>query len=992
MVVDGNSILNRAFYGLQGAKLLMTSSGLHTNAIYGFLNILNKYIEEEKPQYLCVAFDLKAPTFRHLEFEAYKANRKGMPEELAEQLPVMKEVLDAMGIVRLELEGFEADDILGTVSLCAEEKGMETIIITGDRDSLQLASELTRIKLPITRAGRTETEEYDGKGVSDHYGVTPLQFIDVKGLMGDTSDNIPGVPGIGEKTALELIKRFGSIDAIYENINSIEKNGVRQKLADNRELAYISRRIATIDRKVPLPCDVDGFKRAGYDEAALYELFRKLEFKKLIDKMGLKPSDQVSLPTRVSAPAMATETASAPTSAAETISAPASASAEDLPTSGGKPEKVTPVLVHIKDIEQLRECKNEIKKAGAVELLYLMDKISAFENRLSLIAFMTGSGEISCVRLSAKTAEKLQTGVQSGMFDIMPEAISVSSSASRSTILGTGNEAGGKSAVSDTDTSALCDTGTINETEFLAEFGPVFADGSIKKTGHDLKLLMTHLKWKGVAFKGLAFDTMLAAYILNPSRNSYNLSEISGEYLEDLFVDVKELMGKGKNSVTYCDVDESRLFPAVIGHCSAISRLAPLFKDMIGQNAQENLYYDIELPLVEVLADMEYRGFKVRVEELKRFSHELDSKISALTAEIYKEAGEEFNINSPKQLGVILFDKLGLPVQKKTKTGYSTDVEVLEQLAPLHGIVAGILEYRQLVKLKSTYAEGMLSVVNPATGRIHSSFNQMVTATGRISSTEPNLQNIPVKLEMGREIRKVFVPENDDYLLSGADYSQIELRILAHITGDENMTAAFRNNEDIHTATAALVFNVPEQEVTSLMRSRAKAVNFGIVYGIGEFSLAKDLGISRYEAKEYIDNYLSKYSGVRTYMKETVEYGRENGYVSTMFNRRRYLPELKSSNFNLRSFGERVAMNMPIQGSAADIIKIAMVKVYRELASHNMKSGMILQVHDELIIETFKDEKDQVEKILKNSMENAAKLDVPLLVEVKSGYSWYETK
>ncbi|NTV89780.1 MAG: DNA polymerase I [Clostridiales bacterium] len=981
MAVDGNSILNRAFYGLQGQKILTTSGGLHTNAVYGFLNILNKFIEEEKPTYLCVAFDLKAPTFRHLEFEAYKANRKGMPEELAEQVPVMKEVLDAMGIARIELAGFEADDILGTVSQCAENIGIETIIITGDRDSLQLASGLTRIKLPITRAGRTETEEYDGEGVFSHYGVTPAQFIDVKGLMGDQSDNIPGVPGIGEKTALELIKRFGSIDAIYENLESVEKNGVRNKLSENRELAFISRRIATIDRNIPMPCGLEELKRKGYDEGALYELFRKLEFKKLIEKLKLAPAAEASSIQenkngsdieKNDAAAAAKAAAAANGALSETSSGASGVYAE---TAHGEDCKT----IIITNIDELKKCRNKIIKDSKADIFYLMDKADAFTNELSLIAFATSDCEVSCIRLSNKSHERRETGTQSGMFDLLP-----------------GNHEKSSMTLQPSDNSNITVGAPAHQAidikEFLQVFGPVFSDVSIKKTGHDTKPLITYMKWQGISFRGLDFDTMLAAYILNPSRNSYSLSEVSAEYLQSIYPDIQELAGKGKGAVKFSQIEDERLIRSAVIHTASIARLSPLFKGMIENNAQENLYYDIELPLIEVLADMEFLGFKVRVDELKKFSNNLDAKINAVTADIYKEAGEEFNINSPKQLGVILFDKLGLPVQKKTKTGYSTDVEVLEQLAPLHGIVAGILEFRQLVKLKSTYAEGMLSVVNPATGRIHSSFNQMVAATGRISSTEPNLQNIPVKLEMGREIRKVFVPENDDYLLSGADYSQIELRILAHIAGDANMTEAFRNNEDIHTTTAAYVFNVPENEVTSLMRSRAKAVNFGIVYGIGDFSLSRDIGVTKREAKEYIDSYLGKYSGVRQYMKDTVEYGKKNGFVQTLFNRRRYLPELQSSNFNLRSFGERVAMNMPIQGSAADIIKIAMVRVYKELAAHGMKSRMILQVHDELIIETFKDEKDQVEKILKNSMENAAKLDVPLLVEVKSGGSWYETK
>lgn len=893
MIIDGNSILNRAFYGLQGAKLLTTSGGLHTNAVYGFINILNKYLEEEKPEYLCVAFDLKAPTFRHLEFEGYKAKRRGMPEELAEQLPVMKEVLDAMNVKRLELEGFEADDIIGSISLCAEERGMETVIVTGDRDSLQLASERTRIKMPVTRGGRTETEEYDSGKVFEKYGVTPGQFIDVKGLMGDTSDNIPGVPGIGEKTALELIIKFKSIENLYENLQEVERNSVREKLQTNKELAFMSKRIATIDRNMPFLCDVSDLKRSEFNHEVLYELFRRLEFKSLLEKMDIRP----------------------PAPAAD--------------------KKETCCRVEILDIMSgVAGLKKRIENAGRITVYYIMDKAGSPDGRLAGFLFM---------------AEQ-----EMGYFIRLDEGLS--------------------------------------EEMFLYEFRGIFENPEIKKTGHDLKTLIVYLKWKGILFRGLDSDTMIAAYIVNPSSDSYGVSRLASEYLEMSLEEPKDLAGRGKNYVPYRDISAETLAASAVASGLAVYRLSGILEGIVRQNDQEKLYRAIELPLVEVLADMEYRGFKVNAEGLRQFSRELDAKITGVTDEIYENAGEEFNINSPKQLGVILFEKLGLPALKKTKTGYSTDAEVLEQLAPMHVVVSKILEFRQLVKLKSTYAEGLLNVVNPATGRIHSSFNQTIAATGRISSTEPNLQNIPVRLEMGREIRKVFIPENEQYLLSAADYSQIELRVLAHITGDANLIEAFRRNEDIHTATASGVFGIPKDQVTSLMRSRAKAVNFGIVYGIGDFSLAKDLGITRKEARKYIDEYLDRYPGVRQYMQDTVKNGRENGFVATLLNRRRYLPELKSSNFNMRSFGERVAMNAPIQGSAADIIKIAMVMVYNQLQKHKMKSRLILQVHDELIIETFIDEKSKVEEILKDCMENAVTLDVPLLVEVKSGKSWYETK
>lgn len=895
MIIDGNSILNRAFYGLQGAQMLSTKDGLHTNAIYGFLNILNKYINEQNPQYLCVAFDLKAPTFRHLEYSGYKAKRKGMPSELAEQMPVMKQILDAMNIKRLELEGFEADDILGCISHNAEEQGMEVLIVTGDRDSLQLASDKTKILLPVTKSGKTETEVYDEQGVIERYGVTPAEFIDVKGLMGDQSDNIPGVPGIGEKTAINLIKTYGSIENIYDNIDSVEKKGVREKLEANRELAFLSKRLATIKRDVDCLCSIEELKIKDFDHPKLYEIFKRLEFKSFIEKFGLNEN--------------------------EGASENESSIKEQLD------------FITVDDIMSLAQLFSTIKQEGGASLFYLLDRINNLETELVGLALSWESGN-AYVKIG----------------------------------------------------------GGISEEQFLQQFNPIFTDSDVKFYGHDLKNLIVYLKWKGIAFSGLSFDTMIGAYILNPTGSTYTVSELTAEYLNRTIEPIEKLSGKGKSFVPFSEIPDETLSKEAVRHSRAIIPLKAVIAQHIEENGQDELYYDIELPLIEVLADMEYRGFKVNSDELTEFSARLDGMILDAEQSIYELAGETFNINSPKQLGIILFEKLGLPATKKTKTGYSTDAEVIESLAQKHPAVSEILYYRQLVKLKSTYAQGLLNVVNPKTGRIHSSFNQTVAATGRISSTEPNLQNIPIKLEMGREIRKVFVPENAEFILSDADYSQIELRVLAHITGDDNMISAFKNNEDIHTATAAGVFKVPADEVTPLLRSRAKAVNFGIVYGIGDFSLAKDIGTTRKEARLYIDQYLERYPGVKRYMHDTVENGKNNGFVETMFKRRRYLPELKSSNFNTRSFGERVAMNMPIQGTAADIIKIAMVKVYRELTSHKMKSRMILQVHDELIIETHVSEKERVKEILQRCMQSAVNLDVPLLAEVKTGSSWYETK
>lgn len=891
MIIDGNSILNRAFYGIQGPQLLATSDGLFTNAVFGFLNILYRYLDEENPQYLCVAFDLKAPTFRHKEYEGYKAKRKGMPGELAVQVPVIKEVLDAMNIKRLESEGYEADDIIGSVSLCAEKKGMEVVIVTGDRDSFQLASAVTRIKMPTTKGGKTETEEYDYNKIVERYGVTPTQFIDVKGLMGDASDNIPGVPGIGEKTALDLIIKFGSIENLYRSMEQVDKKSVKEKLTANQSLAFMSKRLATIERNMSGLCQIEDLLRREFDQEKLYSLFKRLEFKTYIEKFKL--SGPVSERINVS--------------------------------------KEVGVISHLDGIKGLKE---EILFKKEFSLFYLIDRFEAYTNRL------VGMG-ISCEEdktfyIDLKEKEK--------------------------------------------------------EDEFLKEFKDIFEDPAIKKYGHDLKSLIVYFKNKGIQLKGLVFDTMIAAYIVNPSKDTYKVSELAEEYLKISIEPIEELMGRGKNFTLFGNMPLDKLSGVAGMHAEVILAMWNDVDKVLEENEQQNLYYHIELPLIEVLADMEYRGFKVNLEGLKTFSSELEGRINVLNDEICRLAGESFNINSTKQLGVILFEKLKLPVIKKTKTGYSTDAEVLEQLASQHEIVLKILEYRQLMKLKSTYVEGLMNVIHPSTGKIHSSFNQTVTVTGRISSTEPNLQNIPIKLEMGREIRKVFIPSDENYLLADADYSQIELRVLAHITNDENMIDAFKNNEDIHTTTAAKVFGVPKEQVTSLLRARAKAVNFGIVYGIGDFSLSKDLGITRKEARKYIDEYLNKYSSVRQYMHDIVQQGKEFGFVTTLFNRRRYLPELKSSNFNIRSFGERIAMNTPIQGSAADIIKIAMVKVYQELEKRNLKSHLILQVHDELIVETHKDEKEAVSMILKECMEKAALLDVPLSVEVKTGSNWYETK
>ncbi|HOJ11977.1 MAG TPA: DNA polymerase I, partial [Clostridiales bacterium] len=729
MLIDGNSILNRAFYGLKGSQLLATSYGLYTNAVYGFLNILFKYQDEEQPQYICVAFDMKAPTFRHDQYEGYKANRKGMPDELAVQMPVLKDVLDAMNITRVEYSGYEADDLIGWLSRCGEDKGMDVVIVTGDRDSLQLISEKTRIKLPSTRFGKTNTEEYNLSSFYEKYSISPTQFIDVKGLMGDPSDNIPGVRGIGEKTALELIRNFGSIEEIYNNINKVDKKGVREKLETGRDMAFLSRQLATIERKVPEElCQIDNLKIRGYDTERLYQLFKKLEFKSLIEKLGLHSVDSKNKDTGITYMEKAGENSNDENS-----------QGENSQVSNNDQQNNLKRIIYIKNAGDLAELRSRLLSCNEIGISHILEKTP---EKGELV------GELAAFALSWKESSR----IYSAYVEL---------------------------------------TEDINEENFIDEFKDIFLDESVKKIGHNIKNLLLYLKCRDISLKGLAFDTMIAAYILNPSRNTYMVSELTADYLKKEIEHLEELTGKGKNQICYREVPCNHLARAATGYSEAILELKQVLEKEIRSNQQEMLYYQIELPLVEVLASMEYYGFKINKDELSTFSVELDEKIGTLTSEIYSLAGEEFNINSTKQLGAILFDKLGLPVIKKTKTGYSTDAEVLEQLASMHSIVSSILEYRQLMKLKSTYVDGLLSVINERTDKIHTSFNQTVVVTGRISSTEPNLQNIPYKLEMGRKIRKVFVPSSKEYILTDADYAQIELRVLAHISGDKSRISAF---------------------------------------------------------------------------------------------------------------------------------------------------------------------------------------------------------
>lgn len=876
LIIDGNSILNRAYYGI---RPLTAPDGTPTNAVYGFLNILLKHLDEESYDYLCVAFDVKEKTFRHKRYELYKAQRKPAPEDFLVQLPLMKEVLAAMNCMCMELPGYEADDIIGTVSKICDQSGVECNILTGDKDDLQLISDNTTVKLVVTRMGRTTTTDYHPEQFREKYGIEPSEFIDVKALMGDASDNIPGVAGVGEKTAMSLIQNYKNIDYIYEHIDELEiKEGVRNKLKNDRDNAYLSYELATIDRNAPIDFDFSAAVRGGYNESELAALFTRLNFRSFISKLKLDKAAEA---------------------------------------------------------------------AEATDTIEGIGKSADFKDLIS----------------AARAAKKVAYTLSGNRLFIKPPK--------------------GDVIYADADK------------EDLKEF---FGDSEISKVGYDIKEDIIAVSEYGIdapesPFRAMTFDVMLAAYILDPTQSSYPIDTLCTKYLS-AYLDCDD-SADGGEQLSMLDVIEpsSDKTQLIINRVYAIERLAEKMADEIEKNGQHYLYYDVELPLTEVLARLQLRGMYVDRDELTDFGRMLDDRINLLCDEIYSLAGEEFNINSPKQLGVILFEKIELPFGKKNKSGgYSTNAEILEKLRDKHEIVEKVLEYRQLAKLKSTYVTGLSSVVNPKTGRIHSHFNQTVTNTGRLSSTEPNLQNIPVRTPLGREIRKMFIAEKDGWTLIDADYSQIELRVLAHIADDSAMKQAFLDNEDIHTQTAATVFKTPVDEVTPLMRSRAKAVNFGIVYGIGAFSLAKDIGTSRAEAQQYIDEYLAHYGNVALYMNQVIESAKECGYITTVLGRRRYIPELSASSHQLRMFGERVAMNAPIQGSAADIIKIAMVNVDRRLAESGLSARLVLQVHDELIVESPESEKDAAAAILKEEMEKAYKLSVPLIVDMNSGKSWYDTK
>ena len=877
VLIDGHSILNRAFYGLPD---LTNSEGLHTNAVYGFLNILFRTLEEEQPQYLAVAFDVHAPTFRHQMYADYKGTRKPMPSELREQVPMLKEVLRAMDIELVEKAGYEADDILGTLAERCEKEGMEVTVVSGDRDILQLASDRIMIRMPKTVRGKTTIENYHAKEVLERYQVEPKQIIELKALMGDTSDNIPGIPGVGEKTATKLIVEYGSIENAYVHVEEIRPNKAKESLKNNYDLAVMSKKLATIDTNAPVECDLEHAKiRNLYTEEA-YEMFRRLDFKNLLgrfDSAAVKEQDSLFIR----------------------------------------------VETDLEEAEALLK-QATVQPAVGLELLE-----STAHEILGLAVAWEKDGE--------------------------PEVCYIPAS----------------------------ETVTVG---FLKEKTEELFAAVKKVCVMDIKKLLKNVK---NIRPEQVFDAGIAAYLLNPLKNTYTYDDLAKEYLQVYLPSTEEIFDTAKLPDLAAVSDE--LAGCYAGNMAyAVYRVREIMEQRLEAEGMSRLYQEIEIPLAFTLADMEEAGIRVEAEELKAYGERLQVRIGELEEKIYQEAGETFNINSPKQLGVILFEKLQLPGGRKTKSGYSTAADVLEKLAPDHPIVSDILEYRQLAKLKSTYADGLSAFIGPD-GRIHSTFNQTITATGRISSTEPNLQNIPVRMELGRLIRKVFLPA-DGCVFIDADYSQIELRVLAHMSGDEKLIAAYRQAEDIHRITASEVFHVPFDEVTPLQRRNAKAVNFGIVYGISSFGLSQDLSISRKEAQQYIEKYFETYPGIKGFLDGCVEQAKEQGYSVTMFGRRRPVPELKSSNFMQRSFGERVAMNAPIQGTAADIIKIAMIRVNERLKREQLRARLLLQVHDELLIEAPLEEVDQVQRILEEEMTHAADLKVKLEIDMHTGNSWYEAK
>ncbi len=901
LLIDGNSIMNRAFYGIMGNKML-SNNGKYTNAVYGFLAILFKNLEDLNPDYIAVSFDLKAKTARHKLYEGYKANRHGMPEELAQQMPMIKEVLRAMNIDIVEKEGYEGDDILGTLSKFGEKQGLDVTILSGDRDTFQLATDKVTIRIPRTKQGKTEVDEYDRKKVIEEYGLEPNALIEVKGLQGDTSDNIPGVPGIGPKTAIGLIQKYGTIDNLYKAIEEGKddlKGKNKESIIENKDMAILSRTLGEINCNVPLEDTLENLKTEEWDKAKVLELFTEWNFKRYIERFNLENENVVSN----------TQT----------------------------------------DLSNLFIIKQDAT----------ISEVEEFLNKQNKMVFYLGLED-----------------------DLNPELIIKSKITSISIFNSEKNEAY-----------------FIKSTEagFFEFIKRIFENEKIEKFGYELSNVYIVLKQKNITIQNMKYDIAVAAYIIDPSVGKYPIDGLIEQYLNintSNYLSKNGVTSEKPKQITLFENTENNIDEALYRntfYAYAIDKISNILTKKLKEQEEIEVFETIDIPTIEVLASMQFNGMKINENDLIEFGKTLKDGLTVLTSEIYNIAGEEFNINSPKQLGEILFEKMKLPVIKKTKSGYSTAEDVLEKLKFESPIIEKILDYRQLSKLNSTYVEGMRPYINPKTGRIHSFFHQTITATGRISSTEPNLQNIPTRIELGKRLRKVFTPENGCVYID-ADYSQIELRVLAHMSEDSHMIEAFKNGEDIHKQAASKVLHKPIEEVTKEERSNAKAVNFGIVYGISDFGLGEQLGIGRKEAKAYIEQYLEEYSGIKKYMGDVVEKAQQKGYAETQFGRKRYIQELKSNNYMVREFGKRAAMNTPIQGTAADIMKIAMINVYNKFKENNLKSKILVQVHDELLIETVKEEQEQVEKILKQEMENVIKLKVPLVAEISKGNNWYEAK
>ncbi len=910
VIIDGNSLINRAYYAMQ--RPMMTKGGLYTHGVYGFLNMLTKIFKDYEPEYIAVTFDRKAPTFRHLEYDAYKAGRKKMPPELAMQLPLLKEVLSAMKIKMLEIDGFEADDIIGTVAQCAEREGLEPYIITGDKDELQLASDIT--KVIITRKGISDFEIYDRQAMIEKYGFTPKQFIDFKGLMGDQSDNIPGIPGVGEKTASKFIIEYGSVENLIANLDTMPAGKLKDKIEENMQLAVMSKRLATINTNVPIEIDFDEFKVEEPDYDALIEIYKKLEFNSFLKRLKYSGDNMQGI--------------------GAIQMQGAAFQARD-----GKLENSETEEIIVTDEKTLGALLEDIKREEKIIIKVLSDNNH------------TGLPHIYGMGILLKDKFYYIDGARK---ELIGSAVSF----------------------------------------FISLKG----EKKPQISGHDLKrdyyalisLFGDSFENAGESFFYTAFDTAVAAYLLEPSRSSYSIKVLASEYFHEDMEEEEQFISEN-SQIGFFSSDSDKFCKYCLKHCRIAGALADIFKEKIAEESLEDVLYKIELPLTEILAYMEVQGFKVDKDELYAIGSEISASIEKISDRIYELAGENFNINSPQQLGIILFEKLGLPAGKKTKKGYSTNAEILEKLRDKHPIIEFILEYRMLSKLRSTYIDGLIPLIGKD-GKIHAHFQQTVTATGRISCTEPNLQNIPIRQELGRTLRKAFTPEKSEDFLIGADYSQIELRVLAHMSGDKHLISAFNAGEDIHRSTAAKVFDVPQDEVTPQERSAAKAVNFGVIYGMSSFGLSSEINVSRKEAERYIGEYFRRFPDVKEFMDRQVAECRRKGYLETIMGRRRYIPEISASSYMVRQLGERLAMNSPIQGSAADIIKLAMIAVYRKLRSEKLSSKLILQVHDELIVETAAEEKEAVISLLTECMENVMEMSVKLSVGVSSGRNWYELK